>query len=98
MIEEVNQISQTIVSEVEQQNLTVNEISRNVSEVSRGAQEVSRNVAESATGLSEISSTIAGINTAVANTAQRTQKVRGSAGELSNLSEGVTALLGQFKI
>jgi methyl-accepting chemotaxis protein len=98
VIEEVNVISQTIVSAVEQQSATVNEISRNVSGVSAGAQEVSKNVAESATGLSEVSSTIAVVNKAVADTAKETILVKTSAEELSKLSEGLKELLGQFKV
>jgi methyl-accepting chemotaxis protein len=98
VIEEVNVISQTIVSAVEEQSATVNEIAKRVSGVSAGAQEVSRNVTESATGLSEVSSTIAGVNYAVADTAKRIVQVKTSAEELSKLSEGLKNLLGQFKI
>ncbi len=98
VIEKVNVISQTIVSAVEEQSATVNEIAKRVSEVSNGAQEVSRNVRESATGLSEVSSTIAGVNNAVADTAKGIVQVKTSAEELSNLSEGLKKLLGQFEI
>ena len=94
----VNVISQTIVSAVEQQSATVNEISKNISGVSAGAQEVSKNVSESATGLSEVSATIAGVNNAVADTAKGIVQVKTSAEELSKLSEGLKVLLGQFKI
>ncbi len=97
VIEEVNLISQTIVSAVEQQSATINDISRNVSEVSISAREVSKNVAKSASGLSEISSTIAGVNDAVTDTAKGIVQVKTSAEELSILSEGLKALLGQFK-
>lgn len=98
VIEEVNVISQTIVSAVEEQSATVNEISKNVSGVSVGAREFSKNVAESATGLNEVSSTIAGVNIAVADTAKGIVQVKASADELSKLSEDLKGLLGQFKI
>jgi methyl-accepting chemotaxis protein len=98
VIEEVNIISQTIVSAVEEQSATVNEISRSVGGVSTGAQEVSKNVAESAGGLSEVSSTIAGVNSAVADTAKGVVQIKTSAEELSKLSEGLKKLLEQFKI
>ncbi|MBN1602850.1 MAG: Cache 3/Cache 2 fusion domain-containing protein [Chitinispirillaceae bacterium] len=98
VIEEVNVISQTIVSAVEEQSATVNEISKNVSGVSTGAQEVSKNVAESATGLSEVSSVIAGVNSGVADTLKGVVQVKTSAEELSELSDGLKKLLGQFKI
>ncbi|KMQ52973.1 Methyl-accepting chemotaxis protein [Chitinispirillum alkaliphilum] len=98
VIEEVNSISQTIVSAVEEQSATINEIAQNVSGVSAGAQEVSKNVSESATGLTEVSSTIAGVNNAVADTAKEIGQVKLRAAELAKLSENLKLLLGQFRI
>jgi methyl-accepting chemotaxis protein len=98
VIEEVNIISHTIVSAVEEQSATINEISRNVSGVNTGTREVSKNVAESAIGLSEVSSTIAGVNVAVADTVKGIVQIKTSAVELSELSEGLKQLLVQFKI
>ncbi len=98
VIEEVNAISQTIVSAVEEQSTTINEISKNVSGVSVGAQEVSKNVAESAKALSEVFTTIAGVNNAVADTAKGTLQIKNSVKELSELSNELKKLLGQFKI
>jgi methyl-accepting chemotaxis protein len=98
VIEEVNMISLTIVSAVEEQSATVNKISMTVSEVSAGALEVSKNVTESADGLSEISSTIACANNAAADTAKGIAQVKTRAVELSELSEGLKTLIGQFII
>jgi methyl-accepting chemotaxis protein len=98
IIEDVNAISQTIVSAVEEQSATVNEISRNIVGVSAGATQVSKNVSESAMGLSEVASTISGVNAGVAETAHGTQQVKTSANELSLLSEKLKELLSQFKI
>jgi methyl-accepting chemotaxis protein len=98
VIEEVNVISQTIVSAVEEQSATINEIARTVSGVNSGTRDVSKNVAESATGLSEVSSTIAGVNIAVADTVKGIVQIKTSALELSKLSEGLKQLLIQFKI
>ncbi len=98
VIEEVNILSKTIVSSVEEQSATVNEITKNVSSVSTGAQEVTRNVAESASGLSEISSTVIGVSNAVTDTAKSIVQVKSSAEDLSKLSEDLKELMGQFKI
>ncbi len=98
VIEEVNIISHTIVSAVEEQSATINEISRNVSGVNTGTREVSKNVAESAAGLTEVSSTITGVNSAVADTVRGIVQIKTSATELSELSEGLKELLVQFKI
>lgn len=98
VIEEVNTISHSIVSAVEEQSATVNEIARNVSGVNAGAQDVSKNVSQSATGLAEVSITIAGVNNAAADTAKGIIQVKSSAAELSRLSENLKGLLSQFKI
>lgn len=64
-IEEVNLISQTIVSAIEEQTATISEISRNVSSVSEATNDVSNNVQDSAKGLTEISSNIAGFDQSI---------------------------------
>lgn len=97
VIDEVNVISQAIVTAVEEQSATVNEISFNISGVSAGAEEISQNVVESATGLNEISSNISEVNKGVAHTAEEIKQVQQSAHELSQLSEGLNKLLSQFK-
>jgi methyl-accepting chemotaxis protein len=98
IIEEVNIISQTIVSAVEQQSATVNEIAKNVSNVNAGAQEVARNVAESAQGLSEIAKNIGGVSLAATDTAHGVAQVKESANALSKLSEGLKKIVAQFKL
>jgi methyl-accepting chemotaxis protein len=98
VIEEVNTISQTIVSAVEQQSATVNEISNSVIGVSRGAQEVYRNVTESAQGLSEVARTIGGVSNAATDTARGINQVRSSTDELAKLAESLKNLIKQFKI
>lgn len=98
VIEEVNIISQTIVSSVEEQSVTVNEIAKNVNFVNTGTQEVAQNVAESAKGLMEISSTVGNVNTIMTDTTQGIKQVNQSAEELAKLSEELKKLLSQFKI
>ncbi|MCC5926383.1 MAG: methyl-accepting chemotaxis protein [Bacteroidetes bacterium] len=97
VIDEVNVISQAIVTAVEEQSATVNEVSFNISGVSAGAEEISQNVAESVNGLNEISSNITEVNNGVTTTTQEIKQVKQSAHELSQLSEGLNKLLSQFK-
>lgn len=98
VIEEVNVISQTIVSAVEEQSVTINEIAKNVNHVSAGTQDVARNVAESAKGLSEVSMTIGNVSNVVSDTTRGITQVNSSADELARLSETLKKLLSQFKI
>lgn len=97
VIEDVNVISQTIVSAVEEQSATVSEISKNVAGVSLGAQEVSRNVTESAQGLSEITGTIAVVSDSLKDSAHDVAQVNNNASELATLSVELKKLLSQFK-
>jgi methyl-accepting chemotaxis protein len=98
VIEEVNAISQTIVSAVEEQSITVNEIAKNVSGVNFGAQQVAQNVAMSARGLSEIASSISGVNTTVTDTSHGIELVKKNADELAKLSENLKSLVKHFTV
>ena len=56
VINQINDISNTIASAVEEQSATTNEISRNVSEAARGSSEIAQNivgVAQAARGTSD---------------------------------------------
>ncbi|HBE01591.1 MAG: hypothetical protein A2096_13535 [Spirochaetes bacterium GWF1_41_5] len=98
VIEEVNNISQTIVSAVEEQSVTVNDISKNVGQMSQITGEVAKNVAQSARGLSDVTGTISSVNNAAADTARGIAQVKLSVEELAKLSEGLKNLVGQFRI
>jgi methyl-accepting chemotaxis protein len=98
VVEQIDTISQTILSAVEEQSTTINEISRNVSGVSICAKEVARNVTESATGLTEIASTISGVNDAVTDTSRGVVQISQSAVELAKLASGLEGIVKQFKV
>ncbi len=98
VIEEVNTLSQAIVSAVEEQSATVNEVSRNVNSVDVSAQEVARNVAESAQKLSEVADTLSSVNNAVAGTSQGITQVKTSAEDLAKQAESLKGLVRQFKV
>jgi methyl-accepting chemotaxis protein len=98
VIDEVNSISHTIVSAVEQQSATVNEIAKNVSGVDTAAGEVSSNVSESAKGVTEISRTITGVNTALNDSTRNIAQIKTSADELAHLAENLKSMIKRFKI
>jgi methyl-accepting chemotaxis protein len=98
VIEEVNDISQTIVSAVEEQSITINVISKDVLSVSGGAQTVAVNVAQSAHGLTEIAGAVKNVSNSVNGTTQEIIQIKTSADRLSDLSKNLKFLLSQFKI
>lgn len=97
VIEEINLISQTIVSAVEEQSATIGEISKNISVTGIVANEISINVAESAKGLTEIASNISGVNNAATDTAKGINEVKTSADNLMGLADRLKKIVKQFK-
>jgi len=98
VIEEINNISQTIASSVEEQSVTINELSKNVGGASSAATEIARNVSESAKGLKEISSNIERVNSSASDTERGVDEMKKSFNELSKLSIELRNIVMQFKI
>lgn len=98
IIEDINVISQTIVSAVEEQSATVNEIARTIGGASSAAKEIAKNVTESAAGMSEVSRNIEGVNKASRETAAGVTQVNASAQELAKLAASLQRIVNLFKI
>ncbi|NLH48145.1 MAG: methyl-accepting chemotaxis protein [Myxococcales bacterium] len=112
-ISEINSITNTIASAVEEQTVTTNEISRSLAGTAQGAGEVSKNiqtlkqsvesevvrgVKEAATGVQEVSKNIQGVNTAAQYTANGAASTDQVAKQIQNLSEQLQTVVGQFKV
>jgi methyl-accepting chemotaxis protein len=83
VIVQINDISSTIATAVEEQNATTNEMSRNVSEAARGASEISKN--------------IAGVAEAAQSTSHGAGDSQKAAAQLAHMSTELRELVGQFK-
>ena len=84
IIDQINQISATIASAVEQQSATTNEMTRNTSDAANGAGNISAN--------------IKGVAQAAAGTLSRAQSSQQAAQELSSIATELSALMRKFKI
>jgi methyl-accepting chemotaxis protein len=84
VIKQVNDISNTIATAVEEQNATTNEMARNASEAARGAGEISKN--------------ISGVAGAAQNTAKGANDSAKAAHSLAEMSGKLRELVSQFKI
>ncbi|HWY53153.1 MAG TPA: methyl-accepting chemotaxis protein [Terriglobales bacterium] len=84
VINQINDISGTIATAVEEQNATTNEMSRNVS--------------EAATGSGEITSNISGVAQAAESTSQGARDTHKAAQELVQMSTQLRSMVEQFKI
>jgi methyl-accepting chemotaxis protein len=83
VIVQINDISSTIATAVEEQNATTNEMSRNVTEAARGASEISKN--------------IAGVAEAAQSTSHGAGDSQKAAAQLAQMSTELRELVGQFK-
>ncbi len=79
VINQINDIQNTIAGAVEEQTATTNEISRNVAEAAKGSAEIAQN--------------ICGVAQAAQNTAAGSTQVQSSSGELSRLASEMQLLL-----
>ena len=83
VINEVNDISGTIASAVEEQSATTNEMSRNVTEAAKGVQEIAQN--------------ITGVAQAASDTSQGAIVTEQTAQKLTRNAETITNLVAKFK-
>ncbi|HTQ95701.1 MAG TPA: methyl-accepting chemotaxis protein [Candidatus Acidoferrum sp.] len=83
IINQINDISATIATAVEEQNATTNEMARNVGEAARGSGEIAKN--------------IAGVAEAAQSTSHGAGDSQKAAGELSRMANELKELTGKFK-
>lgn len=98
VINEVNEIVATIATAVEEQSVTSQEISGNVTQASQGIQEVNENVSQSSTVADTISQDIDEVNQSGHKINSSSDKVNLKAEDLSALADSLQALVGRFKI
>ncbi|MEO8024972.1 MAG: methyl-accepting chemotaxis protein [Bryobacteraceae bacterium] len=84
IINQINDISNTIASAVEEQTATTNEIGRNVSEAAKGTNEIARN--------------ISGVATAAQSTTEGASETQKSARSLSEMASQLQDLVSQFRV
>jgi methyl-accepting chemotaxis protein len=84
VIHQINDISGTIATAVEEQSATTNEMKRNVDEAARGA--------------GEISSSIGGVARVADGTSHRAQESQRAAQELADVAKLLSGLMSQFRI
>jgi methyl-accepting chemotaxis protein len=84
VINQINDISSTIATAVEEQNATTNEMSRNAGEAASGSGEITKN--------------IGGVAEASENTARGATDTQKAVQQLAEMSTQLSGLVGQFKI
>lgn len=98
IITEINKFSQLIVSAVEEQGATINEIASNMSSVNRTSGEISQNMISAASGIQEISESIQQVKTSAEKTSTGVSGIKAGSSELVKLSLTLQKIVNQFKI
>ncbi len=98
VIRQVNDLSRTIASAVEEQSITTREIAGNLARSSTAAQTVAKSVTESASASREIARIVVGVDQAARQSAQGASQTQLTGRELSTVAEQLRSLVGQFKV
>jgi methyl-accepting chemotaxis protein len=98
VILDVNEIVQGIVTAVEEQSITTNEIVQNVTQASTGISEVNENIANSSAMTNDVSDGVEKVKERSLDVKQGSEHVQIAADELSKLAENLSALVSQFKV
>jgi methyl-accepting chemotaxis protein len=98
VINDVNDIVSTIVTAVEEQSATTQEIAENVAQASQGIEEVNANVAQSSSVSTDIAKDIADVSLAGKEVSDGSEQINLSAEELSQLAEQLNDMVAKFKV
>lgn len=97
VINNVNEVSRTIASAVEEQSITTRQISDNVSTTASAAETVARGVSETAMASREITQNIARVDNVLMQTAEGADESLNAGNRLSHLAEEMNGLIGRFR-
>ncbi|MCP4162147.1 MAG: methyl-accepting chemotaxis protein [Deltaproteobacteria bacterium] len=98
IINDVNEITLTIATAIEEQTAATSEISGNVSHASNGLSEVNKSMTDVAAVTGEISIDVADVNTSSHEMSQSSEEVHSSADKLAEMGRVLSELVGKFKI
>ena len=98
VITNVNEVSRTIASAVEEQSITTRQISDNVSTTASAAELVARGVSETAAASCEITENITRVDGVLMQTAEGAQESQDAGDRLNQLASEMTGLIGKFRI
>ena len=98
VIDDVNGISHAIVSAVEEQASTMNNVAGSVSTVSNEAAQIASNVQEISKGIQEVANHSAKLGEAAKSTAGNATGTKEAAQGLSRLSLDIQGMVGKFKV
>jgi methyl-accepting chemotaxis protein len=98
IVEEVNAISQAIVSAVNEQSASARAIVAEVEDTEQASELINKNIRESAQGLTDVSSNINDISHSANRTLQSMEQAKTNAAKLADLANDLQKHINRFKI
>lgn len=98
VIRNVNDVSRTIASAVEEQRITTTEIAKSVAETSSAVQTVTKSISESAMASREITQNMSRVDSAARQTSAGASSAKDAGQELLALAEELEDLIQHFRI
>ncbi|MFK7736878.1 MAG: methyl-accepting chemotaxis protein [Pirellulaceae bacterium] len=97
-IRDVNDVSKTIASAVEEQGISMKEVSQNITQAADAARTVSVGVKESAVASQEISQNINSVNHSARESTEYAERTKCAGSTLSQRASGLQQVLGKFQV
>jgi methyl-accepting chemotaxis protein len=98
IINQINTISHTIASAIEEQSSTANEISKNANSTNATASGIASQVSSSAEKIKKVYQIIQDVDTVASENDQSSKKMIGLVQEFTQLTEKVNSIVKQFKV
>ncbi|WP_158265168.1 methyl-accepting chemotaxis protein [Blastopirellula marina] len=95
-INDVNEVSRTIASSVEEQGIATKEVTKNLSQAANAARTVSTGIQESAQASQEISRNISGVNDSAKESTTHADKTKSAGVSLHQRADGLRLTLSKF--
>ncbi|MCP4545996.1 MAG: HAMP domain-containing protein [bacterium] len=98
IISEIDDISTTIASAVEEQSATISEIAQSISGASQATTEISSNVQSASTNASEMADSAKSVSQTAQSTVQSVSLTSSAAGELAEMALTLKDVVKRFKV
>ncbi len=98
IIDEINSIVTSVATAIEEQSVTTQEISNNVSQAAQGVQEVNENVNQTSAVAGEVTEDVHKVSQSAEEIKTGSVQINESALELSKLAENLNEMVGRFKV
>ncbi|MCC9605250.1 methyl-accepting chemotaxis protein [Blastopirellula sp. JC732] len=97
-INDVNEVSRTIASSVEEQGIATKEVAKNISQAATAARTVSTGIQESAQASQEISRNITSVNNSAKESTTHAHKTKEAGQSLHQRADGLRSTLSKFQL